>query len=258
MMPSPLTEETQMIKMKALLATAFVITISVVIFMNFPAKTCNPEHRQLAITIDDLPIESLYFQKIAQSLKDHKAPAIGFVIANAVNDSNLVDLKQFLKDGFEIGNHSYSHMNLRKNTASSYIADVDHADKILSPLMTGIKYYRYPYLAKARWRKKQRVYDYLAKNHYVIAPITIDSKDYEFNAELMKSPNQSQSEYLKQMKKRYFDFVWQQTLKAEKKQCTRQILLLHANQLNSYFLNDLLTMFEQHGYHFIRLQDALA
>ncbi|MBA2711672.1 MAG: polysaccharide deacetylase family protein [Tatlockia sp.] len=239
--------------------TVFVIAVSVVFFMNFPIKKCNPAHRELAITIDDLPIESLYFKKISQSLKAHKAPAIGFVIANAVNESNLVDLKQFLKDGFEIGNHSYSHMSLRKNSASDYIADVAAADKILAPLMTGTKYYRYPYLAQARWRKKQKVLDYLAVNHYVIAPITIDSKDYEFNAELIKA-DQSKPEFLAKMKQRYFDFVLQQTLKAERKQqCNaKQILLLHANQLNSYFLDDLLTMFEKQGYHFITLKEALA
>jgi peptidoglycan/xylan/chitin deacetylase (PgdA/CDA1 family) len=245
--------------MKYLLAITFVITVSVLVFMNWSDKQCTPQYREIAITIDDLPIDSVYFQKIAESLKAHKAPAIGFVIANAVNETNLIDLKQFLADGFMIGNHSYSHMSLRKNTAADYIADVDKADKILSPLVSGTKYYRYPYLAKARWRKKQRVFDYLAANHYVIAPVTVDSKDFEFNAELITSKDQNKPEFLSQIKQRYFDFVWQQTLKAERKQTcnSKQILMLHANQINSYFLNDLLTMYETHGYHFITLKDAL-
>ncbi len=244
--------------MKYLAAITFV-ALSVLVFMNLPDKQCRPLHREIAITIDDLPIDSVYFQKIAESLKAHQAPAIGFVIANAVNERNLIDLKQFLDDGFIIGNHSYSHMSLRKNTAKDYIADVDKADKILSPLMSGTKYYRYPYLAKGRWRKKQKVFDYLAANHYVIAPVTVDSKDFEFNAELITSADQNKPEFLSQIKQRYFAFVWQQTLKAERKQkcCSKQILMLHANQINSYFLNDLLRMYEDQGYHFITLKDAL-
>lgn len=249
-----------MLRIKSLLAIGLVITVSVLAYLKFSEKQCEPQQREIALTIDDLPIESIYFQKIVESLKAHQAPAVGFVIANAVNETNLVDLKQFLKDGFTIGNHSYSHLSLRKTTAADYIIDVDKADQILAPLMTETKYYRYPYLAKARWRKKQKVFDYLAANHYVIAPITVDSKDFKFNAELISSKVQANPEYLKEMRQRYLDFVWQQTLKAEKRQdCgAKQILLLHANQLNSYFLNDLLNMYKEHGYHFISLKAALA
>lgn len=43
----------------------------------------------------------------------------------------------------------------------------------------------------------------------------------------------------------------------EEGQGTRQILLLHANLLNSYLLKDVLELYRKNGYKFISLSEAL-
>lgn len=245
-------------KYKAIMALGL---LAPAIFFMLPShKSCLPEKRDIAITIDDLPFDNHYFQKMVDSLRAHKAPAIGFVIANRVNDEFKPQLEQFQRDGFQIGSHTYSHLRLSKTSADAYIDDIQRADDVLTPFMTVPKYFRYPHLSKGQWWKSKKVIDYLTKNHYIVAPVTIDSKDFKFNVELLTSKERDNPDFLNQLKQRYFDFVWKQTLKAEHKQrCTptKQILLLHANQLNSYFLNDLLRMYEQKGVHFITLDDAL-
>lgn len=55
-------------------------------------------------------------------------------------------------------------------------------------------------------------------------------------------------------------YIWQQTLRAEKNakgKNVKQILLIHANLLNSLCLEDIIEMYRKNGYKFISLADAL-
>ncbi|WP_347251582.1 polysaccharide deacetylase family protein [Legionella sp.] len=236
---------------------------------------CNSfaQTREIALTIDDLPLVASKmdtpgnqqraterFNKIIEALTQNHVPATGFVIAGAIAKGQWVFLEQFRNAGFELGNHTYSHYNLNQMNADKYIADVARADKILSPLMTEPKYFRYPYLAEGNKVSKPKVLNYLTENHYVIAPVTIDSKDFRFNEQLYKVPYRSREAYINKLKTRYLEYIWSQTLKAEqraKDQPVKQILLIHANLLNSYVLGDIIQMYKQHGYTFITLTEAL-
>jgi peptidoglycan/xylan/chitin deacetylase (PgdA/CDA1 family) len=225
------------------------------------SSLCIAQQREIVITIDDLPLMGYLeetFNNIVQSFAKHKVPVIGFIIANRVNPQTEWQLKLFRQNGFLLGNHSYSHINLRSlsTIAEEYIEDISKADTILAPYLTSPKYYRYPYLAEGRWWTRGKVHQYLAAHHYVIAPVTVDSRDFEFNLEFIRNPKPSMEDF----KSRYVDFVWQQTLKAEKEGLGingKQILLIHTNLLNSYFLDDLLTMYEKNGYRFISMEDAV-
>ncbi|MCW8470236.1 polysaccharide deacetylase family protein [Fluoribacter gormanii] len=224
------------------------------------AGICHAEQRNIAITIDDLPLISASdeaFEKIVNSLVTHQVPAIGFIIGNRVNNETIKQFQVFKQNGFELGNHSYSHLKLKRVSYEEYINDLTKAETVLAPFMSQPKYFRYPYLSEGRFWKKSIVRDYLNKNNYVIAPVTIDSRDFEFNSKLIMLMKQNPNASLTDFKQRYLEFVWERTLTAEKNTPGKQILLLHANLLNSYFLDDLLHMFEEHGYHFISLTEAL-
>ncbi|MDF1677131.1 MAG: polysaccharide deacetylase family protein [Legionellaceae bacterium] len=236
-------------------------------------KTSEPPLREIAITLDDLPLvgstghneaalkrEHDRFFSIIDTLVENQVPATGFVIAGSIGKGQWEFLKAFHEAGFTIGNHTYSHANLNSMSSDKYIENVAHADKILSPLMSHPKYFRYPYLAEGRGEKKARVQAYLAEHDYVIAPVTIDTKDFRFNSQLYRVPYRSRPNYLPKLKKRYLSYIWKQTLRAEKRangKPVRHIILLHANLLNSHFLGDIIQMYREHGYQFITLQKAL-
>lgn len=231
--------------------------------------------REIAITIDDLPLVASRmnnpanqqratdrFNKIVQILVDNKIPATGFVIAGAIEKGQWAFLQSFRDAGFHIGNHTYSHYNLNRMNAEKYIADVDKADKILEPLMTddGPKYFRYPYLAEGNKTTRPMVQEYLTQHHYTIAPVTIDSEDFKFNERVYKVPFRTREAYIQKMKAQYLALIWRHTLSAEKRaggNGGKQILLLHANVLNSYVLGDIIDMYRKNGYTFISLTDAL-
>lgn len=231
------------------------------------------QNKEIAITIDDLPLvaskmntpgnqqrSTERFSKIVQALTDNHVPATGFVIAGAIEKGQWAFLEEFRKAGLSLGNHTYSHWNLNAMSAQKYIADVARADKILAPILTEPKYFRYPYLAEGNSKTKPLVLAYLTENHYSVAPVTIDSKDFEFNEQLYKVPYHSRENYIGKMKGRYLAYIWQQTLRAEKRsngKPVKQILLIHANLLNSYVLNDIIQMYKKNGYQFITLTEAL-
>lgn len=241
----------------------------------FSLLTCTSgfaQVREIAITIDDMPFvgssssksglqrEHDRFLKLVQALLDRHVPATGFVIAGSIQKDQWQLLEQFRENGFELGNHTYSHPSLSSMNVDKYIENVDRADTLLQPIISSPKYFRYPYLAESKGAKKQKVYDYLVAHEYVIAPVTIDSKDYNFNAQLLAIPWQRRQQNLNQMKKRYLAYIWNQTLKAEarsKNTNGKQILLIHANLLNSHFLGDVIDMYLQNGYKIITLTDAL-
>lgn len=239
----------------------------------FSSFTSLAQTREIAITIDDLPLvaskmdtpgnqqrSTERFNKIVEALTQNKVPATGFVIAGAIAKGQWAFLEQFRNAGFEIGNHTYSHYNLNQMNAEKYIADLDKADKILTPLLTEPKYFRYPYLAEGSKTTKPKVLNYLNEKHYAIAPVTIDSKDFRFNEQLYHVPFRQREAYISKLKPRYLAYIWDQTLKAEQRakgQPVKQILLLHANLLNSYALNDIIQMYKQNGYTFITLTEAL-
>lgn len=234
---------------------------------------CFGETREIAITIDDLPLVGSKmntpgnqqratdrFMRIIQTLTENNVPATGFVIAGAIEKGQWAFLEQFHDAGFVIGNHTYSHANLNRMNSDKYIADIQRADKVLTPLFSGQKYFRYPYLAEGNKESKQKVRDYLTNNHYIIAPVTIDSKDFRFNEQVYKVPYRTRENYINKLKPTYLAYIWKETLRAEnraKGQPVKQILLIHANCLNSYLLGDIIQMYKEKGYKFITLAEAL-
>ena len=238
------------------------------------SQACLAVTREIAITIDDLPfVGSSYkneaalkrthdrFMQIVQSLTDNHVPATGFVIGGAIGTGDWELLEAFHNAGFIIGNHTYSHLNLNQTPAEKYIEGITRTDHVLTPLLSHPKYFRYPYLAEGKGESKALVQHYLAENDYIEAPVTIDSKDYRFNEQLYHIAYRARPQYLPQLKQRYLDYIWHETERAEKRtkeQPVKQILLLHANLLNSHCLNDILLMYKEHGYRFISLSEALA
>lgn len=234
--------------------------------------------KQIAITIDDLPFvgsthnkqkkiqrENTRLKKIISSLKKHNTPATGFVVTGTIEKGQWEILQDFKDAGFEIANHTHNHLNLNQTSANKYIKNIKRADEILKPLYAENKFFRYPYLATGKKQRKLEVENYLNSLGYVIAPVTVDSLDYRFNQALYRIPYsvRKYEKNLNYFKKRYLNFIWRQTVKAERRaerhglKNANHILLLHANLVNSFFLDDIIEMYQQKGYKLISLSEAL-
>lgn len=250
--------------------------LGVTVFLFLFTTPCVAEENEIAITIDDLPFVASgtntpanlkrtqeRFMSIVNTLVENQVPATGFIIGGAVAKNEWDLLQTFRNQGLSLGNHTYTHFNLNTMNTDKYISDIDRADTSLASVLTEPRYFRYPYLAEGKGEKKQKVQAWLKAHQYTIAPVTIDSKDYAFNAQLYRIPYKNREKSIAQFKTRYLAFIWKQTLRAEKEakkvdgQPVKQILLLHANLLNSYCLGDIIALYKEHGYKFITLTEAL-
>src|SRR5437867_5599539 len=102
--------------------------------------------RQVAITIDDLPrggdggprslaeIRALT-ERLLRPLRDQKIPVIGFVNEGRSVDFGADGVRQlldlWLDFGADLGNHSYSHLNINDVPLEEYTADVVRGEPIV-------------------------------------------------------------------------------------------------------------------------------
>ena len=225
------------------------------------------QERLIAITIDDLPFvgesKNFHLNLIIDCIEKNHIPVTGFIIADTVNTANWPVLERFRASGNSLGNHTLSHLSINQVDTAGYINQIAKADAILNPVLTHPKFFRYPYLAMGTGEKKEQVLDFLASNNYHVAPVTIDSKDFVFNQQLLSAPELERREFIKDLIPVYLDYILLQTLDAEKFNRSNhfenraQILLIHANLLNAYVLCDIIQLYKELGYRFVSLEDAL-
>lgn len=234
--------------------------------------------RQVAITIDDLPrggdggpvdLAGLMAMttRLLEPFRDGRIPVTGFVNAGrvgAVGDEGLrrvLDL--WLDAGADLGNHSYSHLNINEVPLERYTADITRGEPALRAALGSrgktLRYYRHPFLYTGPTPEiKRGLQEFLDANGYEVAPVTIDDADYMFAA-LYTRPafrERVRAAYVPYMESvvAFFESRAVEVTGSE----IPQILLIHANELNADLMPDLLAMFRRRGYEFVSLNKALA
>src|SRR5712664_2698171 len=212
--------------------------------------------------------------KLLGTLRDQKIPVVGFVNEKKLYKSGEVDerinaLKMWLDYGFELGNHTYSHASLNRVGLKAWEADVIQGESVTSLLLAEhkmkMRYFRHPYLDTGPDLQTRREAEaFLVARGYRIAPITLDAWDWEYagvyedarrrgDAALQQELTRSYLSYSDEMFA-YTEQLAKQTIGYEPK----QILLLHANQLEADHIGELLDVMRKRGYRFIALGDALS
>lgn len=91
-------------------------------------KVLNPKDKFIALTFDDGP--SIYSSSLLKVLEDNNINATFFILGNKVKIYNNV-LNQSLKDGNELGNHSYNHKWLIKLDEDDLKTQIDDTQNII-------------------------------------------------------------------------------------------------------------------------------
>ena len=257
---------------------------SILVILFFAAcVSAQPPLRTVAITIDDLPVVSTrrdianrrkITKKLLGHIKKANVPAIGFVNENKLyngdkRDEQQIDLlRMWLSTGLELGNHTYSHRSLNMIPISEYQSDVLKGESITRELLgkrkQTIRYFRHPFLQTGRSLDiKAQFAQFLADHGYTIAPITIDNADYIFSRAYDNAFDKKDKALMKQIGEAYapymeskIDYWERQSMKLFGREMA-QTLLIHANFINSDYLDDLFAMFRQRGYRFVTLEEAL-
>jgi len=229
--------------------------------------------RTVAITVDDLPFVGppardnrtvvANMRKLVTQVKSVGVPVVGFVVGRRLGDYDA--LRIWRDAGLPLGNHTFSHRRYSKNSIARYLSDIRRNEEAIH---RGLKvdlrggWFRFPYLDHGHTAKKvDAVVAYLKKRRYRMAPVSLDTVDYAFNAYYARASTRSQKQRVVQM---YVDHVAESAKHFEslsRKLYGREIplvLLVHANPLNADHLRKVLATLKDRGYSFVTLEQALA
>jgi peptidoglycan/xylan/chitin deacetylase (PgdA/CDA1 family) len=226
---------------------------------------CAAQPRTVALTFDDLPGTEARNRAVLNALAKHHAPAIGFVIESKVKEIEL--LRQWLKHGQELGNHTFSHRDMNDLAVADFESELVRGEasikKVLAEHGRTPRYFRFPFNHSGDTQEKHdAVAAVLAHHGYRLATCTIDNEDYEFSRAYdialvrkdQDSARKIRTEYLRytSVEIDYYAGLHKQVFGRE----IPQVMLLHANQLNADLIDRLLAMFEEKHYRFVTLDEA--
>ena len=191
---------------------------------------------------------------------------IGFV--NECNRPEEVEriLRLWKEAGADLGNHTCSHPDLNSTPVAEYERDILKGESVTTSVLRHTpKYFRYPFLhTGANAATRQRVASFLSEHSYRNAPVTLDNDDYVFARVYASTLARNNLARAAHLQKAYIDYMeaifafFEQWSEEVTGSAIRQILLIHASQLNADAMPDLLKMMRRRGYRFVTLDRALA
>jgi peptidoglycan/xylan/chitin deacetylase (PgdA/CDA1 family) len=240
--------------------------------------------KQVCFTIDDMPLvtygitDTVYqksmMKKLIAALKQNNIPAMGFVNEVKLYQNNKLIpfqvqlLKNWLAAGLDLGNHTYSHPDYNSLSPTEFFKEIIKGEQVTKKLLVDrnreITYFRHPFLHVGNTKaKSDSLTQFLTDHNYIAAPVTIDNADYLFAAAYKRAQDKHDTKLIKQIGSDYIAYMEQKVLYFERQsealfgRQINQILLLHANALNSDYLDELAKMFLKNKYEFISLPSAL-
>jgi len=240
----------------------------------------------VAITFDDLPapvpgvvsnqpaavLEMT--RRLVEKITAAGVPAVGFVnegklyVTPNAAEARTDALRVWTAAGLELGNHTYSHSGLQRTILSEMQHDVVRGEEVTRKLLEGrgrkLRYFRHPYLQVGPDLRARRLFEeFLERQGYTVAPVTIDNGDYIFAAAYARALRRKNTDEAKKLADAYveymgtmvefFESVSQEVAGRE----IRHVLLLHANQINADHFDRIAELFAKRGYRFVSLEEAL-
>ena len=258
--------------------------ISVFIFLMLMIFQSMGQQKNMCVSVDDLPLvrygvkkmghEKEITEGLLSAFKKHDVPAVGYVNEGKLypngelDSSRLALVERWMQEGYELGNHTYSHMNYHRATMDKYGEDILKGERIIKQLAEQygyqVRYFRHPYLRSgANQETSDSLKTFLSQNGYTEAPVTIDNEEYLFAKAFAVAYKKDDPDLMKQIGEAYLDYMTTQLDYYEKAsndllgRNMDHILLIHANYLNSVYLDALLTIYEQKGYTFVSQEEVL-
>ncbi len=232
--------------------------------------------QKLAITFDDLPLNGELPPGVtrAETARDvlailekhHVPPVYGFVNAKRLegNPDGAEALKMWAA-AEPVGNHTYSHMDVEKNTPEAFESDIEENEPVLELLQAKDDWHwlRYPYLHEGDTVEKRRaVRAYLKTHGYRIAQVTLDWEDYLWNFAYARCAPKSDQKTIAWLRSSYLSTA-SEFLDLGRAQAKliygrdiSYVLLLHLGAFSSTILPEALDLLQKKGFTLVTLQEA--
>ena len=230
----------------------------------------NSYAKEIALSFDDAPVNSTaHFESSARTLelikklKNLKVPEAMIFANPCKSDNSFTQLKKYVDAGHLIANHTCSHPRLDEVGFAEYSKDAAKADLLLSPLMTGQKFFRFPYLNESKDEKlRDQMRDWLKSNHYRNGMVSVDNDDYIFSWAINKAKNSGKKIDYKKVEQLFLkhtlgavDFYDNLAIKTLG-YSPKHVILLHEVDATLMFLDSLVTELRKRGWKIISAKTA--
>lgn len=249
-----------------------------------PVGSSSAPSRQIALTFDDLPGVVLpeegtarlaqITEKLVSAIAAEHVPVIGFVNEGKLGPEGGPDpervalLKKWIDTGLELGNHTFSHIDLHRRALDVFQQDAARGETVTRGLLAAhrmrLRFFRHPFLHTGRTLAiRHAVERSLAARGERIAPVTVDNSDWIFARAYALAQGRGDAAAVERIAAAYVPYMEAKVEYFERQSAAlfsreiRQVLLLHANALNADRFAELVSMLRRRGYAFISLERAL-
>ncbi len=256
-----------------------VVVLTSAAFAQAPAPAVP---RELAITIDDLPQNGPEYglkrmqrmtERLVAAVARHHIPAVAFVNEAQLYKPGEVDarialLEVWANAGLELGNHTFAHKHFHETTLQDFEDEVIRGETVTRTLDAAhghtLRFFRHPYLDTGGDLATRTAFEtFLAARGYTIAPVTLDADDWMFTLPYSEALGKNDRAEMRRIADAYLAFTDASIARSEQYsqglfgRQIRQVLLMHANELNADVFDDVVRLFEKRGYTFVPLDRAL-
>jgi peptidoglycan/xylan/chitin deacetylase (PgdA/CDA1 family) len=236
---------------------------------------------QIALTFDDLPehgplpageTRAGVVSNILAALRDARVPATyGFVNGSWLErqPDDAAVLQAWRDAGHLLGNHTWSHLDLRRNATDAFAADVKHNEPLLDKLMShqDWHWFRFPFLAEGETAgktddKRDSIRTFLGQRGYKIAGVTMSFGDYQWNEPYARCRAKNDSQAIAFLKSSFLDAA-DESIRYYRGLSSSlygrdipYVLLLHVGAFDAEMLPQLLQLYQARGFKFVTLDDA--
>jgi peptidoglycan/xylan/chitin deacetylase (PgdA/CDA1 family) len=234
------------------------------------------QSQTVALTFDDLPAagtkdpaEAESFNRaILDCLAMHHAPAIGFVNEKKVMELGSKEaLEQWVRRGFDPGNHTFSHADLNNLTGEQFEQKVISGEACFALAFAEVnktpRFLRFPYNHTGDTAAKHdSVAAFLKQRGYRVATCTIDNEDYLFNEAYLRMLARQDDKSAEKLRAEYLAYTaaeidyYTGLHKHVFGRPIPHVMLFHLNRLSADLMNQLLDIFEAKRYRSVSLDTA--
>jgi peptidoglycan/xylan/chitin deacetylase (PgdA/CDA1 family) len=253
--------------------------VLIALLLGVDASAAEPRLK-VALTFDDLPINGqipagvtltqMARESVAVMKKHRIAPSYGFINANKLEGSPdaAEALKVWVAAGHPVANHTYTHIDLTRNSAEDFERSIRQNEPALQ-LLTSAKskhdwrWFRYPFLHEGDTLEKRRgVRAFLAANGYRVAQTTLDWEDYIWNSSYARCLDRKDAASIEWLVESYRttarDFIRFQRAnsRAVFGRDIHHVMLLHLGAFSSRILPELFALLDEEGFDIVTLEET--
>jgi peptidoglycan-N-acetylglucosamine deacetylase len=247
------------------LAAMACLTLATLFFSSLAAG------KSIALTFDDGPdmadMTGLTADErntaILSQLADAHIKSILFVTRTDADQKRNDLIRQWGKNGHQIGNHTATHPDFEEVSLADYEREFRACDDAIRNMPGFTRRFRFPYLKEGNTIEKREGFRaFLDSNGYKPGPVSVDASDWYYSKRLRdrlaKEPKADRlpyrDAYLRHLYDRaeYYDGLSRAVLGRS----VAHALLLHHNLINALFLKDVVQMFRDKDWTIIDSETA--